>query len=488
MKKVGIIGAGIGGIATAIRLRAKGYEVEVFEKNPGPGGKIGELRQGDFRFDTGPSLFTMPELVTELFTLCGEKAEDHFQYRSLPVVCRYHYPDGTVLDSRSDPQSFATEAQKVLQEPPENLHRYLDRSRELYELTSNVFIYSPFRSRKTMMGEEARQIAKKPGVLDAFASLHKRNRKSFSHPHLVQLFDRYATYNGSNPYKAPATLKIIAHLEHNIGAFFPEKGMYAIVESLSRLAERQGVHFHYNTYVEEVKLQKKGNYTLSINGEDSAFNYLISDVDVYTFYKDLLKNTGIPLNVQISGRSTSALIFYWGMQGTYPNLDVHNILFTGNYREEFRHLFRKKTLYADPTVYIFISGKQVKGDAPEGGENWFVMINVPENNGQNWDQFTTEAREHIERKIQAQTGIDVAKHRLSESVNDPRSIEEYTGSYKGSLYGAHSNSAFSAFLRHMNRHRKYQNLFFTGGSVHPGGGIPLCLASAKIVANYFEAL
>jgi len=204
-------------------------------------------------------------------------------------------------------------------------------------------------------------------------------------------------------------------------------------------------------------------------------------------YRQLLKSQPFPDKWFRHERSTSALIFYWGMETMSAGLDLHNILFSNDYQQEFKCLFKLKTIYSDPTVYIFISSKIVKDDAPGGCENWFVMINTPENTGQDWDGMIADARSRIEDKIRRLTGIEVEKHRKFEFIIDPRSIEAMTASYRGSLYGNSSNSVWSAFQRHPNFSR-IKGLYFTGGSVHPGGGIPLCLSSAKIVADMIPSL
>jgi phytoene dehydrogenase-like protein len=175
------------------------------------------------------------------------------------------------------------------------------------------------------------------------------------------------------------------------------------------------------------------------------------------------------------------------MEVTSPGLSMHNILFAEDYRQEFNCLFNLKTLHSDPTVYIFISSKEVPADAPAECENWFVMINTPENIGQDWDKWIVDCRLSIVDKIRRFTGIDVEKHRKFEFILDPRGIESKTGSYRGSLYGNSSNSVWAAFQRHPN-FTKIKGLYHTGGSVHPGGGIPLCLSSAKIVADMIPAI
>jgi diapolycopene oxygenase len=171
------------------------------------------------------------------------------------------------------------------------------------------------------------------------------------------------------------------------------------------------------------------------------------------------------------------------MKKEVPQLDLHNIFFTGNYEEEFRHLFDLKKVYADPTIYINITSKMEMGHAPGGKENWFVMVNAPADVGQDWSAAQGQARQEIIKKLSRMTGIDIGQYIETEITLDPKGIEAHTLSYMGSLYGTSSNSAFAAFLRHPNFANHIGRLFFTGGSVHPGGGIPLCLKSAKIVAD-----
>jgi phytoene dehydrogenase-like protein len=206
-------------------------------------------------------------------------------------------------------------------------------------------------------------------------------------------------------------------------------------------------------------------------------------MDIYPTYKKLLPNRKHPEKVLKQERSSSALIFYWGIAGTFPELDLHNIFFSDNYKNEFSAIFEDKKISDDPTIYINITSKDVSGDAPEGHENWFVMINAPGNYGQDWDSFKEQARKIIVEKLNRILEIDVESLIKAEHVLDPVGIEENTSSYRGALYGAASNSQFAAFLRHPNFTKTIKNLFFCGGSVHPGGGIPLCLLSAKIVGD-----
>jgi len=297
------------------------------------------------------------------------------------------------------------------------------------------------------------------------------------------LFDRYATYNGSNPYQTPATLSVISHLEHNLGAFIPEGGMFQITESLYQQALRLGVKFYFNQSVRKVEV---ANSRISGVWIDSGFvvaDIVVSDIDIHRFYSSLLPDSRRLSKINKEERSSSALIFYWGMKSAFSELDVHNIFFSSDYQDEFEHLFGQKNLCNDPTIYIYISSKFNKPDAPEGCENWFVMINAPADTGQNWDELIAQSRQQILDKLERMTGKKLSENIVCEHILSPPNIFKQTGSVNGSLYGSSSNSRYASFNRQANFRRDIRGLYFVGGSVHPGGGIPLCLSSANIVAG-----
>lgn len=474
-------------MAIAIRLAAKGYAVTVFEQGERVGGKLNELRLGGFRFDTGPSLFTLPSLVDELFLLGGESIQNTFRYKKLENVTRYFYPDGKVLNSWSDPDRFATEAESVLGEPAINIAKYLRECNDLYNLTSDLFMFSPFPSWKGFTSNEAKEIGKNIKMLKAFETMHRVNSRSFYQPQTIQLFNRFATYNGSNPYKAPGTLTIIPHLEHNIGAFFPERGMYSIATSMYDLAVIMGVKFELGCAVQQIESKKGKILGLKANGDSARFDIVVNNSDIFTAYPKLMPERRLSWFYKNQKPSSSALIFYWGVKGTHPKLDVHNILFSADYANEFKVL-GENGISNDPTVYIFISSKLVPSDAPVGHENWFVMVNVPADYGQDWAEITARTRANIISKIKSDLGIDIEPSIICEDMLTPPIIEQKTGSYRGALYGISSNNRFAAFSRHPNRSKSIEGLYFVGGSVHPGGGIPLCLASARIVDNMIKPI
>jgi len=487
-KKAFVIGAGIAGIATAIRLAIKGYAVEVFEANSYSGGKLSEFEKDSFRFDAGPSLLTMPQYIDELFELAGKKPSDYFNYQKLDVLCNYFYEDGTRLTSYADEDRFANEVSTATSEVPSAIKNYSDNSRRIYNITSHVFLERSLHRLKTYLRWDTLRSIFRLQQIDATRTMHVANKSFFKDERIVQFYDRFATYNGSNPYQAPATLNVIPHIEQHFGAYFPVGGMYSIVTGLVRLAEELGVKFHYNSPVEEIVLDGKRAKGIKVKGELLVSNIVISNMDVWFTYHKLLKAYPNlhPKKILAQERSSSALIFYWGINKQFPQLDLHNIFFSANYKKEFNLIWQQKDIYHDPTVYLNISSKFKADDAPAGCENWFVMINVPSNTGQDWDTLIANTRQNILNKLSKNLGEDISKLIISESILDPRGIESRTSSYQGSIYGTSSNSRFAAFLRHANKSSQISNLFFCGGSVHPGGGIPLCLLSAKIVSEWVD--
>jgi diapolycopene oxygenase len=463
------------------RLARMGYAVEVFDPAEGPGGKLNELWTMGYRFDAGPSLFTLPELVHELLD------EDlRFAVRQLPVITRYFWDDGVILDAHADVTDLCEEVERITGVSSSDLKDYLDDAAEVYKITAPVFIFNSLHKWKTLARRNNLPALFGLYKLNAFTSLHDFNRKKLVNERLVQLFDRYATYNGSDPYKTPATLRVIAHLEHNLGAWLPEGGMYTIVRALMNQAQRLNVTFNFNQPVTGVVAVKKQVTGITSGKGFHPADIVVSGVDIRYFYTHLLPDQKKLRKLARQQLSSSALIFYWGVRGTSPQLDVHNIFFSGDYRQEFKDLFENKTISTDPTIYVYVSSKLFREDAPEQCENWFVMVNAPENRGQNWQEMVSSARKAILGKLERMISASLEDRIEAEEILDPLKIEEKTGSWHGSLYGPSSNSRISAFQRHANFSSQIDGLYFTGGSVHPGGGIPLCLSSAKIVASLIQ--
>jgi len=483
MKTAIVIGGGIGGLATAIRLTSKGYQVELYEKNAEVGGKVSELQLDGFRFDMGPSLFTMPEYLEDLFKSAGKDLKDYLKYQKLDHSCHYFFSDGSDfifydnIDQLAHKNNFEFSHADLA-----DIRSYLSEAKLLFDRSGRLFLEKSLQKTASYFSKQA--IKALPQLINPkhLKPLHQKNASHFKNQKLIQLFDRYATYNGSSPYQAPAMLSMISHLEHNIGTFFPEGGMYGIISALVTLAEECGVKIINDAEVQTLETNKGQITAAIINDERKTADIFVSNMDVAFVYKKLLNNNRRFLHETKKERSSSALVFYWGINQSFPNLNLHNIFFAGDYKAEFEAIFKGKEIPVSPTIYLNISSKLKPADAPSGMENWFVMINVPAGDGLS-EENIKDTKMVIIKQLSHTLNADIESSIIVEQMLRPQDISNRTFSFKGALYGASSNSLTGSFTRHSNFSKDFSNLYFVGGTVHPGGGIPLCLNSAKIVVD-----
>jgi phytoene desaturase len=484
-KKVAVIGAGLGGLSAAIRLAHAGYAVDLYDQQPLVGGKAGTKHIGDFRFDTGPSLLTMPLVFEQLFEEVGQRLADHLEFVPLAPICHYFFPDGTRLFSYSEQERFAEEIEAKTLDSGRALELYLEYGRRIYENTADLFLWHSLHELSSYLKVFSLRSLMNLGKIDPLRSMDAANRSFFHDPRMVQLFDRYATYNGSSPYKVPATLNIIPYVEYGLGGFAVAGGIYAIPAALGELARTLGVKLVLDTRVERILHQKRRIRGIRVGGENLDYDIVVSNADVLRTYEDLLEDPQArpARRYKALEPSSSGLVFFWGVKESFPQLGVNNIFFSNDYPREFRELFVERVCPVDPTVYVNITSKVTPEDAPAQGENWFVLINAPCDAGQDWAEEVAASRERILSRLQRALGRPVAGAIAVEEVMGPRDIQSNTGSRLGSLYGISSNTSMAAFLRHPNRSRRYRGLYFCGGSVHPGGGMPLAVLSGKIASD-----
>ena len=482
-KNISIVGSGIAGISCAIRLKNEGYNVKVYEKNKSFGGKIDEIKMMGYRFDIGPSLLTMPKLIKDVFELTGKNINNYLNFKRKKYICNYFYEDGTRFKAPSDKKEFAKRASEIFDVTESELISYFELNKKKYDLTNRIFLKKSLHKLSSYLSIETVKAILNIGKLGIFKNLSELNDDTFNDERLVQFYNRFSTYNGSSPYKTPAIMSMIPHLEQHYGVYFPKGGMKMISKKLFELALEIGVEFNFSSEVQEIIIKNKKAIGLKINSKEILSDIVISNSDIEHTYKNLMPNQIIPNHITRSEKSSSAIIFLWGIKKKFEELDLHNIFFSSDYKQEFDDIFQNKVISEDPTIYINISSKENINDAPENCENWFTMINVPSNQGQDWSDLIKSAKKNIIKKLNKNLKADVESYIEFEKVISPIDIEKNTNSSNGSLYGSSSNDKFSALLRHSNFSNKIKNLYFCGGSVHPGGGIPLCLLSAKIVSD-----
>lgn len=476
-RRVAIIGAGLGGLSAAITLAHKGLEVSVFELGKAPGGKMQETRFAGCRFDTGPSLLTMPFVLERIFADAGERASDYLSIRPIDPICRYDFANGKTLRAWGDITRFQHEIATISPEDARALPAYLDYSRRIYELTAELFIFKPMCEIKTLFQKDALRTLLHLHDLDLCRTVHQGNARFFSSPEMQQLFDRYATYSGSHPYRAPATLNVIPHVEYTLGSFMVDGGMYRVAEALYTLGSKLGVRYFFEMPVSSIGTKGNRVTGVQINGTAERFDAVVANSDVVSTFTTLLgRNDNWRQKLE---PSCSGLVFLWAVEGN-SELEHHNIFFSRDYRSEFDEIFSGK-VPSDPTVYLALTSKSDPNDAPSGWENVFCLINMPalSPSGElaiDLDHIRSTILERLRR-------AGVTLRIRDERVISPKDFERATWTNRGSIYGVSSNSRCTTFLRQPNRARGIRNLYFCGGSAHPGGGIPLVLSSGRMAAE-----
>ncbi|MBX2922449.1 MAG: NAD(P)/FAD-dependent oxidoreductase [Chitinophagaceae bacterium] len=480
-----IIGSGVAGIAAAIRLAVQDFSVTVYEKNSYPGGKLSLKEKDGFRFDAGPSLFTDPAELEELFNYAGEPIDEYISYSKVECGCKYFFANGKIFHSWADREKLLAAFAEKLNEPAETVTAYLHQAEKLYQSIGAVFLNHPLQKRSTWFQRPFLKALKDVRPYMIYDTLNEYHESKFKTGEAIQIFNRFATYNGSSPYSAPAMLSTIPHTELNGGVYYPKGGMISITNALYRLAVKKGVQFVFNASADRIICVENKARGIVINGENIFADLVISNADICFTYQKLLDDDRTARKMEKREKSSSALVFYWGIGKQFPQLQLHNIFFSSEYKAEFESLFKTKTVYKDPTIYINITSKMEGSHAPAGKENWFVMVNAPSGNS-NWEEATTYVKQQILKKLRGMLKEDVEPHIETEMILDPPAIEANTGAAGGAIYGTSSNSKAGAFWRHPNFSKEISGLYFCGGTVHPGGGIPLCLKSAKIVGELIQ--
>jgi diapolycopene oxygenase len=487
MNNVIVVGAGLGGLATAIRLAVRGFPVTILEKNSHAGGKMDIVCDGGYTFDTGPSLLTMPFVLEELFHDASRDIADYLELVRIDPICRYHFADGSSLDALSDPEQMAREVGRLSPSDVDGFRAFIAHGEQIYRAAAEPFLFQPFGS--WTWRSVISQLRYLPAVtkLDSGRTLDQSVSRYVQDAKLRQLLNRFATYNGSSPYHAPATLAIIPYVEFTMGGWYVRGGMYSIARALVRLARELGVVIETGVEVERLICHEGSVAGVQIkNGETRTAGFVVVNADALYARHHLV---GPAMNgrrrfLRDPEASLAGFVLLLGVNRRYPDLHHHTIYFSSDYRREFETLITDRKPYEDPTIYVSVSGISDSGLAPEGSSNMFILVNAPPL-GKEFD-WATQARSYRDLIIQRLTerGLtDLERHIEVEHMITPEDFHHRYNAHRGAIYGTSSNSRFSAFLRPPNRSRDVRQLYFVGGSSHPGGGIPLVLLSGKIVAN-----
>jgi len=480
-----VIGAGLGGLSAALTMKSLGIETEIYEQNAHAGGKAGERIVSGFRFDTGPSLITMPFVIDRLFEQTGAHRQDYLDYVPIDPLCRYFFPgEREAFDATADPEQMTENLGRLSVQDAQRWESFLRYGRGLYERTADLFLFQPIHELATLL--TLKSLLRLPSLLkiDAFRSMHQAISSYFTDHRIRQMMDRYATYVGADPRKAPATLNMISYVEYGLPAVYIKGGIARLTDALTQRCAELDIPIEYHTPVRQIFHNSHHVTGLQTGEHFTGASAVVSNADAVTTFRHLIKGKNQSLHrLERLEPSLSGLIFYWGVEGKYPELAHHNIFFARNYDQEFEHLFVTQTPAEDLTVYVAVTSKKDEEHARKGHENWFVLVNMPSlAPHQDWDTWIPAIRERVLQKL-LDHGLDIRNRIVAEAVTDPRDMERLYGSNRGSIYGISSNDRNTAFRRPANRNRDVKGLYFCGGSAHPGGGVPLVILSGQITGK-----
>jgi phytoene desaturase len=482
VKEIIIIGAGLGGLSAACRLAKSGFSVTVLEKNEHVGGKVNFVEANDYKFDTGASLLTMRHVLEDLFEFCGKRVENYLEIVPLEPICRYFWTDGTIFDASQNVEKTESEIAKLEPKDVENFRKYLADSKQKYEISERTFLAKSLNDLpKLIRPEYLKDLLK----ISTLKTLDKHNAKYFKSAKLQQLFNRFATYNGSSPYQTPATFALIPYVEFGLGAWYVRGGMYEIPKALEKLARELGVKFLTDSEVENIVVENKKAVGVKANGEIISADFIVSNADAIETYRNLLpaKNK----KYQNREPSCSGFVLLLGTRKKFSRLAHHNIFFSDDYRAEFDALFNQKIPAPNPTIYICATSRTDDSQSPEGHENLFVLVNAPYTSDEiDWQSQAKSYRDLIIKKLESFGLEDLESSIDFEQIITPTDFETKYRANKGSIYGISSNGIFSAFMRVPNKSKDIENLYFVGGATHPGGGIPLVLLSGKMTSEMIQ--
>jgi phytoene desaturase len=476
-----IVGGGLGGLAAAITLAAQGWRITLLEKNERVGGKLNLIEAGGFSFDTGPSLLTMPWVLRDLLAAGGARIEEELTIEPIEPLCRYRWSDGAQFDMYQHLPRLIDEIARIEPADVGGVMRFLTYAGRIYDAVAEPFLLRPFGGPRDMING---RLMRDSLAIDALRTVDESLGGFFRSPYLRQVFNRYATYNGSSPYRAPATFNLIAYVELVQGGWHVRGGMYQIARALERVARRLGVTIHTETAVERIIVAGgRATGVRLASGETLFADAVIANVDPRYVEEQLLqrrRSRFTPGELSYSG-----FVLMLGVDRIYPELQHHNIFFADDYRREFAALVGKRVPYPDPTIYVCAASVGDASLAPPGCSNLFVLVNAPSTNARvNWEREGAAYRDLVVAKLERMGLSDLGRRVVVERMMTPADIAARYNAPGGAIYGLASNEPWSAFLRPPQRSRSIGGLYFAGGGTHPGGGIPLVLLSGRAAAAH----
>ena len=480
-----IIGAGIGGIATALYLAKNGYQASVYEKNSSPGGRCGQLIRDGHRFDLGATMLLMPGIYRQVFGELGITLEEGKDIVPLDDLYTIWFDNGEKIDFTSDDSRMKEQLEKIEPGSFEKSKKYVTAGYNIFRLGMDKLVGRNFYGLLQFANFKNIGLLIK---LKTYISNWNYARKFFRHPHLLMAYTFQNIYVGQSPFNSPALFSMVPAAELTEGSFFPHGGMYSIVEKLFNAAESLGVKFYFNSGVTKINIAGKNAEGIMLeDGREIKADIIVANADLPYVYRNLLPDRRKSARLDKMNYSCSAICFHWGVDKVYPQLRHHNVILSDNFREGLDRIFIDKTLGDHPSFYLHAPVRTDPSAAPEGDETFSIVVgagHVDKAKDQDWQMLKQKTRAAVIERLKKLGLSDIEEHIKFEICYTPENWETACNITRGSVFGSLGHNMMQmGYFRPHNRHDKYHNLFFVGGSTHPGNGIPNILMSSKLVTE-----
>jgi phytoene desaturase len=480
-----IIGAGIGGITTAIYLAKRGYNVNIYEKNSVPGGRCGQLIHEGHRFDLGATMLLMPGVYREIFKSLGIDFDKTLEVKPLDDLYKLYFDDGKEIVFTTDPKKMESQLEAIERGSYKRAESYITEGYDFFKIAyrkligRNFYNFFEFATLKNLV-----MLIR----LKTYQTHQKYVQRFFKNPHLQMAYTFQNIYVGQSPFDAPAFFSMIPAIELKEGSFFPKGGIYGVVESLKSEAIKSGVKFYFDKEVSGIEVNRvKAKAITLTDGEIVEADLVIANADLPYIYRKLLPDKRKSRRIDRMKYSCSAMVFHWGLDKKYQQLAHHNVFLNDGFRTGLRVIFKEKSADAKPSFYVHAPVRTDLSAAPENHDTLSIIVGIghlDDTKEQDWNNFRMITRDAVIGRLKKAGLTDIEEHIKHEICYSPKTWESAFHVSRGSVFGSLSHSLFQmGYFRPHNRHRKYKNLYFVGGSTHPGNGIPLVLLSAKLTTE-----
>ena len=486
-KSVIIIGAGIGGMATAMRLQATGkFQVTVLEKNATVGGRANVLEKDGYRFDTGPSLLLMTDVYKELFAACGENFDEWVNLIKMEPNYEVHFGDGSSMRMSSDLTTMIAELEKIEPGVTAGYYRFLEDAGKKYRIGRKQFVEKNFAKATDFFTASNLKLL---GQLNALDKLYSHVSQFFKDDRLRQAFSMQSMYLGISPFEAPAVYTLLPYTElAEDGLYYPEGGIYALPTAMAAVAKKLGVVIETEQNVTQIMVKDGKARGVCVGGEMLPADLVISNADLPYTYTDLLAERPAKMsedNWKKQAFTSSAFMLYLGTDKQYPQLHHHNFFLSSDYKRNFEEIFDAKVPPRDPSFYVNAPGRTDPTVAPPGGDNLFVLVPIPHLTDQMvWDDGQVEKfKAKVYDKLEAAGLTDLRQHIVVEEVVTPHEWRDQYNLKYGAAFGLSHGILQVGYFRPSNKSADVDRLYFVGASTVPGTGVPLVCLGAKLVTE-----